>query len=413
MPDIKVICKVDTDPYPWCDSAVLLRVTGGKGALTHRFNEFDEDYQIRSQLLLNGKPLVQSLRPVCPTCSGLLAAGYGIENICCAEMEQVRQIVNGEFTDILSAAEKLSPLLGLLEDGCYVLADVPHYPSNGEGRFFYNVPNELSKMLASCSEFYDHELLDVTDSFPAYLYPTQSDELLNDERVQHYVKEFRSGKKPHGIAYKEAGFISALLDGHHKAAAAALLGITLNCLTILGFSGTSCHLDSNTHEYVDEKTFFSTIEVPSALTGCLRSEKEPEEFHFENHRLFTGKALRYVGRSEIYPTISELTGIYAADLQNKQITDEYINSVINSHDSDKRIELRKVMEYSRFHDQELAERIARKIIAADSPELPNREAFITLLRTKSPENEELFLDYIVNHSPGDECWDIVNSYWNA
>ena len=70
------------------------------------------------------------------------------------------------------------------------------------------------------------------------------------------------------------------------------------------------------------------------------------------------------------------------------------------------------MEYNRFHAPELAEHIARKIIAADRHDLPNSEAFKTLLRNKSPENEQIFLDYIVAHSPGDECWDIVNAYWD-
>lgn len=247
MPDIKVICEIDTDEYPWCNSAVLLRVTDGKTALTRRCGEEDKDYyHTFSQLLLNGKPLVQATLPICSTCSGLLAAGYGIENISCAEIEQVRQTVNGEFTDIRAEAKQLSPLLGLLSDGYYVLADVPHYPTNGEGRFFYDIPNELTSMQAACAEYYDHEFLTTVESFPAYLYPTQSDELLNDERVRHYVDEFRSGKNPHGIAYHEAGFVSALLDGHHKAAAAAQLGISLNCLTIIGMTGTSCRFDVKT-----------------------------------------------------------------------------------------------------------------------------------------------------------------------
>lgn len=414
MPDITVICEIDAAKYPWCDSAVLLRVINGKAALTRRCGEEDENYYaIFSQILLNGKPLVQATLPVCPTCSGLLAAGYGIENISCAEVEQVRQTVNGGFTDIRAAAEQLSPLLGLLSDGYYVLADVPHYPTDGEGRFFYDVPNELTSMYAACDSFYDHELITSVNSFPAYLYPTQSDELLNDERVQYYVDEFRCGKKPHGIAYHEAGFISALLDGHHKAAAAAQLGIPLNYLTIIGMTGKSCRFDVNTREKIEQTACFSALSIDASQLdeshqfSARKQGLQPEEF-----RLITGKALRYRGKSKIYPTLSELTGIYAADLQFTQITDELIESKINSNSSDDHAEIRKVMEYNRFHDPDLAERIARKIIAADRHDLPNREAFKTLLRNKSPENEQIFLDYIVAHSPGDECWDIVNAYWD-
>lgn len=268
-------------------------------------------------------------------------------------------------------------------------------------------------MQATCDCCYDHEFLTAVNSFPAYLYPTQSDDLLNDERVQYYVDEFRCGKKPHGIAYHEAGFISALLDGHHKAAAAAQLGIPLNCLTIIGMTGKSCRFDVNTREKIEQTACFSALSIDASQLdespqfSVRKQGLQPEEF-----RLITGNALRYKGKSEIYPTLSELTGIYAADLQCTRITDEFIDSKINSNSSDDHAEICKVMEYNRFHAPELAEHIARKIISADRHDLPNREAFKTLLRNKSPENEQIFLDYIVAHSPGDECWDIVNSYWD-
>ena len=79
---IKIHKFIDTDKYIWCRDAALIQVTEGKSALKKSSSDCDYNtYDVKSVLTLNGKQLVQQESPICPTCSGLLARGYGIENI--------------------------------------------------------------------------------------------------------------------------------------------------------------------------------------------------------------------------------------------------------------------------------------------------------------------------------------------
>ena len=142
---VKIIKSINVDDIAWCDEAILFSVKNGKGTLTHRVSETDKDYEYVSQLMLNNKPILQGKYPACPTCAGMLAAGYGIENINSKELTKVRECMNSEFSGMKSAFNNIKPLLGLLDDGYYVLADTRLYPSNGQGEFFYSVPNELTR----------------------------------------------------------------------------------------------------------------------------------------------------------------------------------------------------------------------------------------------------------------------------
>ncbi len=37
IPIVTIIKNIDTDKYPWCNSALLFSVKNGKGTLTHRY----------------------------------------------------------------------------------------------------------------------------------------------------------------------------------------------------------------------------------------------------------------------------------------------------------------------------------------------------------------------------------------
>ncbi|MDE5835377.1 MAG: hypothetical protein K2H26_07660, partial [Ruminococcus sp.] len=77
---VKILKEIDVSENKWCNSAVMFKVQNGKGIITHQYGKEDENYYHYSKLLLNGKPILQEHFPVCPTCKGLLATGYGIEN---------------------------------------------------------------------------------------------------------------------------------------------------------------------------------------------------------------------------------------------------------------------------------------------------------------------------------------------
>ena len=54
---IEIKKMIDTEEYPWCSEAALVRVTGGKKALTSVYSGCTDDYTHKSLLLLNGKPI--------------------------------------------------------------------------------------------------------------------------------------------------------------------------------------------------------------------------------------------------------------------------------------------------------------------------------------------------------------------
>ncbi|MBQ1394112.1 MAG: hypothetical protein IIY81_11410, partial [Lachnospiraceae bacterium] len=67
-PDIQIVQLINVSEIEWCNEAVLIYVKNGKGTLTHRISEEDEEYSFFSQLMLNGKPIIQGRYPICPTC---------------------------------------------------------------------------------------------------------------------------------------------------------------------------------------------------------------------------------------------------------------------------------------------------------------------------------------------------------
>lgn len=185
--------------------------------------------------------------------------------------------MNTEYTDIFRTAQKIKPLLVLLEDGLYLLADTVGYPSDGEGHFFFSVPDKLTEFQAMRNTYYSSDYLKATDSFPLFLYPTESSRLIDENRVEEYVKLFKESKNPPRVlAYYEAGFFSVLLDGHHKACAAAKLETYLHCITIIPNSGIAPNSGS-----ILKSLWFSSMKVLAGkeLTNIYLSTSKKNKKH--------------------------------------------------------------------------------------------------------------------------------------
>ena len=425
QPEVTILQKVDVSKYPWCNSAVLFTVKNGRGTLAH----FSTDpsvggrYAYYSQLRLNGEPLVQGDYPVCQTCCGYLAAGYGLENISCPELEETVRRINSGYEDIATSAELMKPFLGLLEDDIYILADIPHYPTDGEGNFFWRQNNKLSVKAASCDDYYINGLMTAVGSFPVYLYPTQPHDRLNIERVEYYRRLINEGKPiPRAIAYHEQGFISALLDGHHRAAASAMAGVQLSCLTIIKCDGFIHYTNKDGSKFAEY--MFSGLNVPAdVIPEFTRPKKKCEDFRLKDFRIFSEENgfEEFIGKLRKYPSIEELGFMYALDISDKNITDELFEKWLSApHLDDNFFRMRSALLLLERTDSEKAFRLARRVIevahrvpkAEEWEMYPQLLAFRILLHDRSEQTELLFIDYLVNHHPGDECFDIASSYWN-
>lgn len=420
-PNIEIIQLINVDDIEWCDEAVLICVKNGKGTLTHRISEEDEDYSFYSQLLLGDKPIIQGKYPICPTCAGMLATGYGIENIHSNELTKVRECINSEYKGIINAVENIKPLLGLLNDGYYVLADAKLYPSDGQGNFFYSVPNELTYNEATCSQYYDSDFYCSADGFPAFIYPTQSGEMIQEQRVEEYIRIMKtSNNPPRGLAYCEAGFVCALLDGHHKACAASVLGKTLNCLTIIP-PDSFCFADGA--KYVDGDTLLKKVGFAGIMIGVAQGAKlkdyrpikgaREKEIQIPLYNL-TGRKLpdKYFNS---YPTIQTLAGIINAEVDIKGNVVEYAKALILSRNDENVIKLDYLMKYLSAYRKEEAYIIAKMILDEEDEYLlwlPQKSAIKELLKHHNEETEQYMINYLVNHNSQDQYWDLVNSYWD-
>lgn len=240
-PELKILKKVGKAGR--IKSGIIFSLKYGYGRLYEKKAEIVGDYVYNSQLMLGDIPLVQHVDPMCPTCEMLISAGYGIENTGCAELREICDRINGDFVDIETSFEDLRPLLGILKDGYYMLADTECYPTDGgninmDGKFFWDIDPKPKKYEASCDHIYVGEedgcrLFTAASITPSFLYPTQSAAKYDPERAEYYRQRIQGENAPRAIAYNDLCGMSALLDGHHKAAAAALNGQSVKTLVII------------------------------------------------------------------------------------------------------------------------------------------------------------------------------------
>lgn len=427
-PSVHIIKEIDTSGNWWCSSAVMFLVENGKNTICERYGPENDDYECSSQMLIDGRPVIQARLPGCPTCKGMLAAGYGIENVDCPELKAARDCMNSGFVSIKDSAEKIKPLLGLLEDGYYVLADTISLPSNGEGKFFYDVSGELRSYDSVCEEYYCNWNYKSIRHFPLFLYPTQSASLINNERVEYYARMMNTGTNPpRALAYHYAGFVNLLLDGHHKACAAASLGEYVRSLTIIPVDGCKFAPEQQvrgidirqSNPYV-KMLMFGELET-EAVQGMRymdiygRRKNEKTELPYQKYGQ-AETAIHY--GPEKYPTVRDLMVLMNPDMNISVTLPEIDLAVIrelldeNTDEADSYLEA--VINYLAATDHDKAYRLAGDILKHGDERRRQgriRAALLFLLDNRSDETEQLMVDYYLSHEEHDENWHLVNSYW--
>ena len=231
--------KLDTSTIPSIKEAKLVYING-KSKLVTDIGRYDSNYRSPYQIKLNDVPLLQAKIPNCPTCCSLLATGYGIEN--------------SNYISLEKSIRDIEPLLTLFETGFYLIADAICYPTDGDKNFFWNIPNKLEK----------ENYFEYIYGQPVYLYPTQTTDSYDKNRVEYYIDKFieLDDSSPRTIVYNFTDYINFVIDGHHKACASALLGEPLRCILIIPAIVTKYYnvLEEKNETYLD----FSSIKVSQA-----------------------------------------------------------------------------------------------------------------------------------------------------
>ncbi|WP_176691630.1 hypothetical protein [Superficieibacter electus] len=202
-------------------AGLIFAVRHGKGLLQEKWGPG------LCSLTWQDTPLINLWPDECPTCAGMVSAGFGADRKGAAQFLSAMAEWNQPFHDLPTSLSHLEPLLMLLPSGYYLLEDRELYPTDGNGHFFWDVSQQKSLNPATVSVM-DREMQYSTPG-PLYLLPTQSPAHYNAERAAYY----RDKPDTRAIAwYFNDAYLCALLDGHHKASAAALEKRPLKSLVI-------------------------------------------------------------------------------------------------------------------------------------------------------------------------------------
>lgn len=414
--------KIDLAGQPWCRDALLLHIRGtGVLRWERRLLPANADlYETPLCLTLRGAPLLSWLAAVYETSESWLCTGWGLDTAECPELDALRDTLNGGFARLVEAVPALSPLLELLPEGVYVLAESDAYPADGCGQFFWGVsdclePNPATALVWLSDDDYDYNYERIP---PKFLYPSQRRSRLDMERVDYYKERFRQdGPLPHGLALYVTEGMSVLLDGHHKAAAAALLGRTLPCLTVLPLG--YYRLDNP-----KQSACFGPIVVPVEDISGVKLPKEPWQYAKGSGPLPKGRladvelpeALLAAGKR--YPTAEGYALVSAAEIGYP--TDRELETWLTDPGL-YRPQLRGALVVLRSRgDSRLKDTALRCAAVGDAYCSLKAEAFQVLAELKGdPDVEAFFIDYfvsleeppIVHGSAQDDLTQIAHSFW--
>lgn len=413
--------KVDCSEIINIKEAKLVYVNG-KGKLTVEIGKTEPNiWRAPSKIKLNDIPLIQSKVSDIPTWCNLLATGYGIENANCKELLEIQEKINSDYVNLETSINNMKPLLTLFKSGFYLIADAICYPTDGEN-FFWNVPNNLTENLTTAPAY----LGEGTYVFnqPVYLYPTQTTDSYNKDRVDYYVEKFKNldDNKPRAIVYNFEEFINFIIDGHHKACASALLKEPVNCILIipgkiyedyyknicLNFSGILVDykdIPKEYTQYIKKEKFSSSQEKIEIKDGIVNNREWEKE---------------YINSAKHYLSLLDYANIIDIMQDNEiEVNDIFIKNCLENFDKDSQLKMKKLLYLLNFTDikkaQETALKYARKTLREKeiNKELKQLVYRILLNDKNNEEVENIFIDYIVYYSDNkeDPVLNIINSYW--
>ncbi len=271
LPQITVITTWDKADGDFYAPGVLIQVRNGRNLLRAAFSGEPRNATYYT-LLFGEEPLLQfqGEEYYCPTCEKIVRSGYQLEQT----EEFCNQLLNGENIPFSEALDGMKPLLGLLADNYYVVLDTKLYPTDGNGHLFWRMPDSNECLPGSCLYYRGDGEWGL--SRPHFTVATQSPAKMCKSRVDYY----RQHPGCRAVAYYMDGYMTALIDGHHKAMAAAVDHQAVNALVIMpGYTVRYRQEDGSYKSYVvagdmrfaSEK--YGLEDTPSFLGDRLSTEE--------------------------------------------------------------------------------------------------------------------------------------------
>ncbi len=268
---IEILKQWDAMDEEFYTPGVLIRVRQGKGSLREVFGETKEGKTTFLTYMLDDKPLLQlqGEEYFCPTCEKIIRSGYGLEQTFHLDMANINK--DKEVVALEEAVKYISPILGLLPSGFYVILDTCLHPTDGNGNLFWD---KLKDTPSDGIRQYYHGNCQWGKLRPYFTVATQPREKCNKERVEYY-RQHSNGR---AIAYYIDGYITALIDGHHKTLAAAMDHRDVNSLVIM-----SGHCVFHSEPYEDRyRTSYRIGDMNFTMEDLDISEDELRELDGNN-----------------------------------------------------------------------------------------------------------------------------------
>ena len=416
--------KLDTSDVPNIKEAKLVYVNG-KGKLVNDIGKYDTDYTSPCQIKLNDVPLIQTKIRPCSTCCSILATGYGIENANCQELLDIREKINSNYISLDKSIENIESLLTLFKTGFYLIADAICYPTDGNKNFFWNVPNKPVETLATGPAYLGDNENSSTYIWgqPVYLYPTQTTDSYNENRVGYYMDKIKElgDSSPRAIVYNFSDFINFVIDGHHKACASALLGEPLRCLLII--PGVVARYPNEIKIFFSSSIIINKEDIPYNYSSFVKAEipsLSSKEIIIKDGIVNKRKwEKKYLDSAKKYLTQKEYGRMVDILINNKiEVTDDLIEDCLINFDIKNQKKIEKIIYKLKLLDIEKAQDIALKY-AKNSLRYEinkNLREFIYKILVSIKNNnkvEQIFVDYYTYYSENkeDPVLEIINSYW--
>ena len=416
--------KLDTSDVPNIKEAKLVYVNG-KGKLVNDIGKYNTDYTSPCQIKLNDVPLIQTKIRPCSTCCSILATGYGIENANCQELLDIREKINSNYISLDKSIENIESLLTLFKTGFYLIADAICYPTDGNKNFFWNVPNKPVETLATGPAYLGDNKNSSTYIWgqPVYLYPTQTTDSYNENRVGYYMDKIKElgDSSPRAIVYNFSDFINFVIDGHHKACASALLGEPLRCLLII--PGVVARYPNEIKIFFSSSIIINKKDIPYNYSSFVKYEfpsLSSKEIIIKDGIVNKRKwEKKYLDSAKKYLTQKEYARMVDILINNKiEVTDDLIEDCLINFDIKSQKKMEKIIYKLKLLDIEKAQDIALKY-AKNSLRYEinkNLREFIYKILVSIKDNnevEQIFVDYYTYYSENkeDPVLEIINSYW--